>query len=150
MQTDKSSQYLEWNQEVRAPVPPPPAGSCDCQFHIFDDPEIYPPKPDALYDPPNAAFEDMRGVMRALGFQRGVIVHAMPYDTDHRLLVDTLEKFADPESIRAVGIIKENVSDKELEKLDRLGVCAARVNVGNYYNEARSTEFHSTLDRAGS
>ena len=28
--------------------------------------------------------------MRKLGFARGVIVHAMPYDTDHRLLIDTL------------------------------------------------------------
>lgn len=138
MQSEQSSEYLQWNRATRAPVPQPPKGSCDCQFHIFDDPQRYPPKPDALYDPPNATFEDMRGVMRALGFQRGVIVHAMPYDTDHRLLVDTLEKVADSENIRAVGIIKENVSDRELDRLNRLGVCAARVNIGKYYNEARS------------
>ncbi|HTI86372.1 MAG TPA: amidohydrolase family protein [Alphaproteobacteria bacterium] len=131
--------YLEWNRETRAPVPAAPAKSCDCQFHIYDDPKKYPPKPGALYEPPNATFADMRGVLKTMGFQRGVIVFPMPYDTDHRLLIDTLAAVPDKENIRAVAIIKDNVSDAELDKLNSLGVRGARFNIGKYYNELQSS-----------
>ena len=86
--------FPQWVRETRAPVPLPPPKSCDCQFHIYGDPAKYPPKKDALYQPPDATFADMRGVLKALGIERGVIVHPMPYDTDHRLLIDTLSGLA--------------------------------------------------------
>jgi predicted TIM-barrel fold metal-dependent hydrolase len=114
--------------------------SCDCQFHIFEDVGHYPPKQGALYEPPNATFQDMRGVLRKLGFARGVIVHAMPYDTDHRLLIDTLSANEDRDNIRAIAIIKDNVKDSELETLNRLGVRGARFNLGKYYNELQSPD----------
>jgi predicted TIM-barrel fold metal-dependent hydrolase len=80
----------------------------------------------------------MQGVLRRLGFERGVIVHAMPYDTDHRLLVDTLACLEDRSSIRAIAIIKDSVSDAELDKLNQLGVRGARFNIGKYYKELQS------------
>ena len=141
--------FLGWNRNTRAPVPPAPAGSCDCQFHIYADPAKYPPKQGALYEPPNATFQDMRGVLRAMGFQRGVIVHAMPYDTDHRLLIDTLSTVEDKQNIRAIGIIKDNVSDAELETLNSLGVRGARFNIGKYYNELQSVDgLRRSMERA--
>ena len=63
--------FPQWVRQTRAPVPLPPAKSCDCQFHIYGDPAIYPPKKDPFYQPPQATFEDMRGVLKALGFERG-------------------------------------------------------------------------------
>ena len=113
-------------RETRAPVPLPPPKSCDCQFHIYGDPAKYPPKKDAYYQPPDATFEHMQGVLKTLGFERGVIVHPMPYDTDHRLLIDTLEGLGGSgrKNFRATCIIKDNVSDQEMEKLNGLGVCA--------------------------
>ncbi|MPZ38434.1 MAG: amidohydrolase family protein [Rhizobiales bacterium] len=138
MDSDVQTRFLEWARDTRSPSPPPPPLSCDCQFHIFEDVRTYPPKQDALYDPPNATFQDMRGVMQQLGFERGVIVHAMPYDTDHRLLIDTLSAIDDRDSIRAIAIIKDNVSDSELDTLNMLGVRGARFNLGRYYNEVQS------------
>jgi 2-pyrone-4,6-dicarboxylate lactonase len=140
MNIDVQTRYLEWARDTRSPSPSPPPLSCDCQFHIFEDVRKYPPKAGALYEPPKATFADMRGVMRKLGFARGVIVHAMPYDTDHRLLIDTLSSVEDPDSIRAVAIIKDNVSDAELSKLNDLGVRGARFNIGRYYNEMQSPD----------
>jgi predicted TIM-barrel fold metal-dependent hydrolase len=141
--------YPEWNRETRAPVPAVPAKSCDCQFHIYGDPEVYPPKPGALYAPPRATFSDMRGVLRAMGFERGVIVYPMPYDTDNRLLIDELSALDDRKNFRATAIIKDNVSDAELDRLNGLGVCAARVNIGKYYNEERSTDsVRRSMERA--
>jgi len=138
MNTDVQASYLEWARNTRAPSPSPPPLSCDCQFHIFEDPKMYPPKQGALYDPPKATFQDMLGVMQKLGFARGVIVHAMPYDADHRLLIDTLASIDDRDNIRAIAIIKDSVSDNELSKLNKLGVRGARFNIGRYYNELQS------------
>ena len=131
-----------WDRNLRAPVPTVPAGSCDCQFHIYGDPARYPPKQDALYEPPDASFADAKRLLAAMGFSRGVIVHAMPYDTDHRLLIDTLAALdeSDRARFRAVGIIKDSVSDAELARLDALGVRAARFNIGKYYKEQPSTD----------
>ena len=136
----EATKYLDWERNTRMPSPAPPEGACDCQFHIYGDPKRYPPKPGALYEPPNATFEDMSGVLTRMGFARGVIVHPMPYDTDHRILIDTLASIPDNKHIRAVGIIKDNVTDSELERLNALGVRAARFNIGKYYNELQSQD----------
>src|SRR5260370_39822958 len=116
--------FPQWVRETRAPVPLPPPKSCDCQFHIYGDPAKYPPKKDAFYQPPKATFEDMRGVLKGLGFERGVIVHPMPYDTDHRLLIDTLSGLdrQERQSFRATSIVKDNVSDATMQQLDALCV----------------------------
>jgi 2-pyrone-4,6-dicarboxylate lactonase len=141
--------FLAWERNTRPPSPPAPALSCDCQFHIFEDPKRYPPKPGALYDPPKATFADMKLVMQKLGFARGVIVHAMPYDTDHRLLIDTLSGIEDRSNIRAIAIIKDSVSDAELSRLNDLGVRGARFNIGRYYNEVQTpASVRRSLERA--
>ena len=140
MDAATQARFLEWNRQTRRPDPPPPPLSCDCQFHIYADPAKYPTKKTALYEPPNATFSDMQDVLRKIGFARGVIVHAMPYDTDHRLLIDTLSSLEDRSCVRAIAIIKDNVSDTELDALNRLGVRGARFNIGKYYNEDQSPE----------
>lgn len=129
--------HPSWIRATRAPAPLPPPKSCDCQFHIFADPARYPPKKDAYYQPPDATFEDMQGVLKVLGFERGVIVHAMPYDTDHRLLIDTLEGLGEAgrANFRATAIVKDTVTDADMARLDKLGVVAARFNIGRRYQE---------------
>jgi 2-pyrone-4,6-dicarboxylate lactonase len=145
--------FPDWDRNTRMPTPAPPAGSCDCQFHIFhDDLAKYPAKPDALYQPlKGSSFDDAQGMLKAMGFSRGVIVHAMPYDTDHSLLIDTLAALS-PEArrnTRATAIIKDSVSDATLERLNALGVRGARFNVGRKYAENTSLEtVRRSMDRA--
>src|SRR4051794_32762778 len=133
---------LTWIRETRAPNPLPPPKSCDCQFHIYGDPKKYPPKKGAYYQPPDATFEHMRGVLKTLGFERGVIVHPMPYDTDHRLLIDTLSALnpKDRDNFRATGIVKHNVTDADMARLNELGVRGARFNIGRRYQETTSRD----------
>ncbi len=143
--------YPEWDRSPRPPVPLPPPKSCDCQFHIYGDRAKYPPKKDAYYDPPDATFADMRLVLKTLGIDRGVIVHPMPYDTDHRLLIDTLEGLGPDgrKNFRATCIIKDHVPDKELERLKALGVVAARFNIGARYEQIYTRdEVRRSIDRA--
>jgi predicted TIM-barrel fold metal-dependent hydrolase len=138
-----AEQFPAWDRNTRMPVPAPPPQSCDCQFHIFDDVRKYRPKPNAYYQPPpGTTLADAQGMLSALGFSRGVIVHPMPYDTDHSLLIDSLESLgpAGRRNIRATAIIKDEVTDATLERLNSLGVHGARFNIGRKYAEASPLE----------
>ncbi len=78
----------EWDKNPRMPVPAPPAGSCDCQFHIYGDPATFPPRANAPYPPiESATFSEAQRMHRTIGFSRGVIVHSAIYGSDHRLLL---------------------------------------------------------------
>jgi 2-pyrone-4,6-dicarboxylate lactonase len=132
----KDGPFQEWIRDTRMPDPRPPAKSCDCQFHIYSQDQIkYPPAAAATYPPIAATFEDAVAMHRALGFQRGVIVHSSIYGSDHRLLLDTLESLS-PElrkNYRATSIIDDGVSDQELARLDAAGVRAARLNIAKMF-----------------
>ncbi|HWG03719.1 MAG TPA: amidohydrolase family protein [Beijerinckiaceae bacterium] len=155
----------EWRRDTRPPVPAPPPNSCDCQFHIFGDAGKYPLRNDPALGPPNASFADMQQVLRILGFGRGVIVHSQRYDTDHRLLIDALESLTPQErkNFRATCIVKDDVTDSEMQTLDSLGICAARFNLGKRWidaddramvrrsmERAREIGWHARLHIAGS
>ena len=132
-----SGPYPAWVRETRPPVPLPPPRSCDCQLHIYGDPQKYPVKPGYTYLPPHASFENGKKMLGVLGIERGVIVSPTPYDTDHRLLIDTLTDFtpAERKSWRATCIIRDNVTDRELEQLKALGTVGARFNIAKRYED---------------
>jgi predicted TIM-barrel fold metal-dependent hydrolase len=124
--------FPQWVREVRAPVPLPPAKSCDCQAHIFGDPQKYPPRAGAEYAPlVGASFGDLCAVERTLGFERFVIVHAQIYGADFRLVIDCLQAMPDHSHIRVIGRIDDSVSDRELERLDAIGFRGVRFGVAH-------------------
>lgn len=131
----RSGPFQQWVRDTQMPEPPPPPKSCDCQFHIYEDPNKYPLGPAATYDAIDATFSDAVKMHQALGFERGVIVHSSLYGSDHRLLLDTLENL--PPDLRkrykATSIIDDSVSDAELDRLDKAGVCAARLNIAKMF-----------------
>jgi 2-pyrone-4,6-dicarboxylate lactonase len=53
-------------------------------------------------------------VHRAIGFDRGVIVHSAIYGSEHRLLLHALESLDDRDRYRGIGIVDNSVSDREL------------------------------------
>src|SRR5687767_13093872 len=119
----------EWDRSPRMPVPPPPPGSCDCQFHLYDDPAKFPPRPNPPYPPiESATFAEAQNMHKAIGFDRGVIVHSAIYGSDHRLLLNALESLDDPGRYRGIGIVDDSVSDNELARLHAAGVRGARFN----------------------
>jgi predicted TIM-barrel fold metal-dependent hydrolase len=130
----ESETWPDWVRDTHLPAPPPPALSCDVQFHIFDQPDRYPVQPNAAYEPPAASFADAVAMHQALGFARGVIVHSVVYGSDHRLLLDTLEGLPSDlrRRYRATCILDDSVTDADMARLDAAGVCAARVNFVRY------------------
>lgn len=139
----------EWDKNPRMPVPAPPAGSCDCQFHIYGNPEKFPPRANAPYPPiESATFAQAQRMHQAIGFKRGVIVHSAIYGSDHRLLLHTLEGLNDRDRYRGIGIVDDKVSDKELERLHAAGVRGARFNFVRFFAmEQREAEVRRSMAR---
>jgi len=146
----KGRRAPDWNRQTRPPVPLPPSKSCDCQFHIFGDPQKYPLRYDTTFQPPSATFADMQKVLRILGIERGVVVHTMRFDIDHSLLIDTFSALSPAEraNYRAIGIVRDGLGDREMERLDALGVCGARFNLGRQYGQTHEREaVRRSMDR---
>lgn len=126
--TTAGENIYEWNKNPRMPVPAPPRGSCDCQFHLYDDPVKFPPRTNPPYAPiTSATFTEAQRMHKAIGFDRGVIVHSAIYGSDHRLLLDALESLNDRDRYRGIGIVDDRVSDQELERMHAAGVRGARL-----------------------
>lgn len=139
----------EWDRNPRMPVPAPPAGSIDCQFHIYDDPARFPPRAKAPYPPiESATFSEAQRMHQAIGFRRGVIVHSAIYGSDHRLLLHELEALNDPNRYRAIGILDDKVTDTEAARLHKAGVRGSRFNfVRAFAMEQREADVRHQMAR---
>ena len=141
--------YAKFRADTRRPAEPMPAGSWDCQIHVFGDPDVYPLRKQSAYPPPADGTVGAGLAMHgALGVKRGVIVQSTAHDTDHSILLDALAH-AGP-NYRGVEIINDTVSDGELLRLHEAGVRAARFNFWKQLNIAPTEdEFLRSLARIG-
>jgi 2-pyrone-4,6-dicarboxylate lactonase len=139
--------FPDWDRDPRAPVPAPPPQSCDCQVHVYGDPKTYPPQLNIGHQLPDATFADAERVLGVLGFDRAVLVHPGPYNTDYRLLVDTLSGLADRSRYRGVVVVDETVADRTLEHLAGLGVCGGRFHISARYGVYPKDKFRRVVDR---
>ena len=139
----------QWDRNPRMPVPPPPRRSCDCQFHIYEDPAKFPPRPNPPYPAiESATFTEAQRMHKAIGFDRGVIVHSAIYGSDHRLLLHALESLNDRDRYRGIGIVDNRVSDQELERMHAAGVRAARFNFVRFLTlDQREAEVRRSMAR---
>jgi 2-pyrone-4,6-dicarboxylate lactonase len=125
-----------------------PAGSTDCQIHIFGDPQRYPVRhANPLYPTPPETIVEAQALHARLGFDRCVIVGATIYATDNALIRDVLETLP-KDRYRGIAVIDDSVTDAELERLDAAGVCAARFNFAKRLGLAPSLdEFRRSVAR---
>ncbi len=138
--------YPSWDRQTRIPSRLPPAGACDSQVHVYGDPARYPVRPGTAYDPPDATFDDVLTLHRTLGIERGLIVQATCYGTDHRLLIEALARGEG--RYRGCAIIDDSVSGKELLRLHEAGVRGARFNFAKALKIAITPEsFKRSVER---
>lgn len=126
--------YLPFDPKPRAPVPPPPALSCDSQFHVFGPRERYPVRPGAAYEMPTATWQVAKALHQTLGIQRGVIVQATTYGADHAVVLDALAGLnaGGPRRYMACAnaAVLTECDDAYLQKLHDAGVRGARFTRG--------------------
>ncbi|RZM03698.1 MAG: 2-pyrone-4,6-dicarboxylate hydrolase [Variovorax sp.] len=126
--------YLPFDPHPRAPVPLPPALSCDSQFHVFGPRDRYPVRPNAAYEMPTATWQVAQKLHATLGIQRGVIVQATTYGADHTVVLDALDGLnaGGPRRYMAcanAAVLTER-DDAYLQKLHDAGVRGARFTRG--------------------
>jgi 2-pyrone-4,6-dicarboxylate lactonase len=102
-----------------------PPKSADCHCHVFGPREKYPWAANRLYTPPPVTLENYLDMLRATGFERGVMVQTGLYGNDNRFILDSIK--AHPNTLRGIALIGD-ITDRELEDLARGGVRGFRVN----------------------
>ncbi len=140
--------FPDWDRNPRPPVPLPPPKSCDCQVHIYEDQARYPVRWAIGHEIPNGTFADAQRVLKVLGFERAVIVHASVYDTDYAMLVDIFRGLQDRQNYRGIVVFNDSVKDRELDDLAALGVCGTRFHISARYGDYPKDAFLRTVARA--
>jgi len=112
--------------DVRKPKLALPPKAADCHCHVFGPPDKYPWTAARLYTPPPVYLEDYLAMLRATGFERGVMVQTGLYGNDNSFIVDAIK--ANPGKLRGIALIGESVTDRALRDLAEAGVRGFRVN----------------------
>lgn len=105
----------------------PPRGSVDCHAHIFGPEATYPFTPQRTYTPPEATPEQYFNMLDTLGIDRGVIVQPSVYGRDNRCTLDAVRRH--PDRLRAVVVVDESITERELEKMHADGARGVRLNL---------------------
>jgi 2-pyrone-4,6-dicarboxylate lactonase len=98
----------------------------DSHCHVFGPAEKFPYSPDRKYTPVDAPKEKLFALRDFLGFDRNVIVQASCHGMDNAALIDALEHSEG--RARGVAAIGEDISDVELQAMDRAGIRGVRFN----------------------
>jgi 2-pyrone-4,6-dicarboxylate lactonase len=104
-----------------------PRGATDTHFHVFGPMAQYGFSPARIYTPPDALLADWQRMAIVLGVERGVIVQPSVYGTDNRVTLANLKAMHG--KWRAVVVVEDTITDRELEAMHALGVRGIRFNV---------------------
>jgi D-galactarolactone isomerase len=100
---------------------PVPGGACDTHMHIYD---AQAPAAKGTFMPGHFPVEDYRAMQRRLGLERVIVVQPNAYAEDNRVTLNAIKELG---NARGVAVVKRGVSDAELERLTKAGVCALRI-----------------------
>ncbi|MYM56944.1 amidohydrolase family protein [Thalassovita mangrovi] len=118
--------YRPFHPNPKVPDYTPPAGAVDAHCHVFGPADTFPYSPKRKYTPCDAPKEKLFALRDHLGFSRNVIVQASCHGTDNAALVDALETAGN--LARGVAVVSPDVTDEELDAMDKAGVRAVRFN----------------------
>ena len=116
--------WLAFHPDPSRPTFKLPPGSVDAHCHVFGPGNDFPYAPERKYTPCDASRNQLWDLRDHLGFERNVIVQATCHGADNRALVDAI---AHSEGrARGVATVRRDVSDEELQSLDKEGVRGVR------------------------
>jgi D-galactarolactone isomerase len=99
-----------------------PQGACDTHMHFYD--EQLPAAP-GTFLPGTFTVEDYRAMQKRLGLERVIVVQPNAYADDNTVTLNAIRALG--KGAKGVAVVKPSVSDAELERLTRAGICAVRI-----------------------
>ena len=115
-----------WHPSPSKPVFVPPEGAVDAHCHVFGPGDVFPFASTRKYTPCDASKDQLWALREHLGFAKNVIVQATCHGADNRALVDALNN--SDNTARGVATVKRDITDNELQELDKAGVRGVRFN----------------------
>jgi predicted TIM-barrel fold metal-dependent hydrolase len=104
-----------------------PPGAIDSHAHVFGPRGQYGYAQDRQYTPPPVFLNDYLRMLDTVGFSRGVLVQSGVHGVRNDVIVDAIAQSGG--RLKAVALLAPDVSDAELERLDRAGVRGFRANL---------------------
>ena len=104
-----------------------PELACDCHAHVFGPSRQYAYSADRIYTPPDALLRQYRRMLGVLGVARAVLVQPSVYGTDNSAMLDAIA--SDPDNLRGVAVLRDDISNDELQEMHAAGVRGVRCNV---------------------
>ncbi len=129
--THQIRECLPPDRSPHQPAQASPAGTIDTHVHVFE--SRYQLSPNRGYTPPDSTLQDLRDLHSALGVNRVVFTQPSVYGTDNSAILDAMAELNSktPNRARAVIATGLDVSDSDLESLDKAGVRGIRLNTDN-------------------
>jgi D-galactarolactone isomerase len=118
-----------------------PKNAADCHIHIYD-PRYSP----AVARPVNAAVADYRLLQKRIGTSRVVIVTPRNYGTSNAVTIDAIAELG-IDNARGVAVLKPDVTDAELRKMNEGGIRGLRFTVGNPETAVTSVDMIEPLGK---
>ena len=99
-----------------------PRGSCDTHIHIYDSAA---PAAQGTFMPGHFPAPDYRAMQERLGLERVIIVQPNAYADDNRVTLAAIHALG--AGAKGVAVVKPDVTDTELERLTKGGICGLRI-----------------------
>ncbi len=103
-----------------------PSKACDCHLHIYD--ERFLQVVQAAVLPGLATVSEYRQLQRRLGTERAVIVTPRSYGTENDVTLDAIKQLG-LDRARGVAVLRDDVSEVTLQKLDAGGIRGVRFSL---------------------
>ena len=120
--------------ETKSPNFVVPPKACDAHCHVFGPAKRFPFSPDRSYTPPDASFETMQGLQKALGIERAVIVQATCHGTDNTAALDAIARSNG--RYRGVAIVDDSFSNEDFKTLNEGGIRGIRFSFARHIGNA--------------
>jgi 2-pyrone-4,6-dicarboxylate lactonase len=104
-----------------------PPNAADCHAHVFGERDKYGYAAERQYTPPPVYLKDYLAMHDAVGIARGVVVQTAVHGTHNQVIVDAIAQSHG--RLRGIALLREDVSDDELDALERAGVRGFRANL---------------------
>ena len=99
-----------------------PKGTCDTHIHFYD--EKVPGAP-GTFLPGHFPVDEYRKLQQRLGLERVIVVQPNAYADDNRVTLDSMKSLG--RIAKGVAVVKPAVSEAELDRLTKAGICAVRI-----------------------